>query len=116
MANTIRINVQDPEPLKLGFDDSLTLKYVGADHTKLDNLDYENSGHTGFMPSKLSILPETDKNISNNRLILSIYDDETQSASKINFTDLAGRIIKASGTIPTNTQKGQFLFLEIMED
>lgn len=40
----------------------------GADHSKLDNLDYESSGHTGFAP--LSILNYIRVNEENEELII----------------------------------------------
>jgi len=117
MANTIRINVRDNEPLKLGFENDITLKYVGADHTKLDNLDYEHSGHTGFMPAKLSILPEVGKDIPNNKLRLSVFNPDTEITSQIAFNDLKDRIIKTgSAEELASLEKGQYYFQEIIKE
>lgn len=116
MANTIRIKLQDTPPIKLGFSDKLVLKYVAPNHPDLDNLDYEHSGHTGFMPAKLSLLPELPKSTPNERLSLSVFDKVTNETSTIDFEDLASRVIKTVGEVPSDIQKGQYLFLQITEE
>ena len=113
MANTMKIHVQNPEPLRLCFDDKIVLKYVSLDHADLDNLDYEHSGHTGFMPSRVSILPDVSSDTPNERLVLPIYD-QNGTASKITLGDLRDRMIKTiNGVSNENMEKGQYLFLEI---
>lgn len=116
MARDIRIKLQNQEPLKLDMSDRLVLKYISPNHPDLLNLDYEHSGHTGFMPSKPSLLPELPKDIPNERLSLSVYDNETNESGKIEFNDFIGRVIKTSSSVPADLQKGQFLFLQVNEE
>lgn len=115
MGRDIRVRLIPEPPLKVDFNNKLVLKYVEPNHAKLENLDYEHSGHTGFMPAKVSLLPEVSQDVQNERLVLSIYDSQTQSAGSIAFDDLRKRIIKTDDTT-TGSQKGQYIFLEIKED
>ncbi len=116
MANEIKIRLSDPEQIKLDFSDRVVLKYIEPDHTKLDNLDYENCGHTGFMPSRPSLLPNLPQNVKNERISLSVYNNETNEAAKIELNDFIGRVIKTVSSVPSDTQKGQYLFLEINKE
>lgn len=125
--NTIVIHIEDIDPelkielddpdLKFNFDNTIQLKYIEPDHRKLDNLDYERSGHTGFMPSRLSLLPDVSENTSNERLVLSAFDNDNETAGKMTVSQLADRIIKTgSGQLPNNLQKGQYIFVEIEKE
>ena len=116
MANDVRNKMQNPDPLVLDMEDNLVLKFVNPNHAELENLDYEHSGHTGFMPSKLSLLPEVPSTTNNSRLSLSVYNEDTQESGRINLNDFAGRIIKAVSEVPADAQKGQFLFLQISKE
>ena len=108
------IDASNYESYKLNINGTLTPTSSNFDHSALYNLDYEHSGHTGFMPSRLSILPEINQNDSNERLTLSVYDSNSDSAKKINFSNFAARIIRTSNTqMPNDIQKGQYVFLEI---
>lgn len=83
-------------------------------HDLLEHLDYDSSGHIGFMPQRLSILPNVNANVPNERLVVAIHDTQTQVANKISLPNLADRIIKTAGTeLPSDLQKGQYVFLEI---
>lgn len=63
---------------------------------------------------RLSILPNVEANVPNNRLVLSVCDTNDDSMHKISIPNLADRIIKTAGTeLPSNMQKGQYVFLEI---
>jgi len=116
MANEIRIKLSDPDSIKLNFNDRIVLKYVEPNHSKLSNLDYENSGHTGFMPSRPSLLPDLPKNVENNRISLLAFNTNDNEACKIDLNDFAGRIIKTVSSVPSDSQKGQYLFLQINEE
>lgn len=83
-------------------------------HDLLEHLDYDSSGHTGFMPQRLSILPTVASSVPNDRLVVAVHDTQTQSANKISIPNLADRIIKTAGTeLPSNMNVGQYVFLEI---
>lgn len=110
--NDIRITLSDPETIEMDFDDRVTIKYVESDHRLLDNLDYEHSGHTGFMPLKLSILPKIAPDTPNERLMLLASDGENTGTVVIN--EIRDRIIKTvnSGSILADAQIGQYIFIE----
>lgn len=106
----IKIVLSDPEQMELDFDDTISAKYVEPDHRLLSNLDYEHSGHTGFMPARISILPEIQADVPNERISLLVSDGENSGTIKL--TDLRDRMIKTSASIPDSIEIGQYLFLE----
>lgn len=114
--DNISVKLKDADNIGINFNDRLVLKYVEPDHSKLDNLDYEHSGHTGFMPSRLSLLPNVQNSVQNSRLVLATFDIETNETSKIGFSELKDRIIKTSPVFEQVNQKGQYIFLEINEE
>ena len=93
------------------------------DHNKLNNLDYENSGHTGFasskdlenyVPKQLSILPKVDD--SHNRSSILIYANDNGKSCYISMRDMLSKQIRTSSAIPSDMQPGEYLFLEKKED
>lgn len=112
----IRVNLNPKNDVNLNLCSRLTLKYVEPNHAKLDNLDYENSGHTGFMPAKLSLLPKTQNSVQNRRLSLAVYDSTSEETTNIDFDDVRKRIIKTSDSRSQTDQKGQYIFLEINKE
>lgn len=93
------------------------------DHNKLNNLDYENSGHTGFasskdlenyVPKKLSILPRVDDN--HNRSSILIYANDNGESCYISMKDMLSKQIRTSSVIPNDLQEGEYLFLELKEE
>ena len=93
------------------------------DHNKLNNLDYENSGHTGFasskdlenyVPKQLSILPKVDD--SHNRSSILIYANDNGKSCYISMKDMLSKQIRTSSSIPSDMQTGEYLFLEKKED
>ena len=93
------------------------------DHSKLNNLDYENSGHTGFasskdlenyVPKQLSILPKVDD--SHNRSSILIYANDNGKSCYISMKDMLSKQIRTSSSIPSDMQTGEYLFLEKKED
>lgn len=109
----IRIKLDDPNPIKVKFDNSIIIKTIEPNHQKLSNLDYENSGHTGFMPTKLTLLPSLPQNSKNKNLRLSLFDTDTQESYITSLNDLRKRIIKTEGPSYINTEEGQYVFIEI---
>ena len=93
------------------------------DHSKLNNLDYENSGHTGFasskdlenyVPKQLSILPKVDD--SHNRSSILIYANDNGESCYISMRDMLSKQIRTSSSIPSDMQTGEYLFLEKKEE
>lgn len=71
----------------------------------------------GFMPQRLSILPQVNSNVPNSRLLIGVQDSNENGANKMVFTEIQNRIIKTCGTsIPNNAQEGQYLFVEISNE
>lgn len=112
----IKIKASTEQNINVDLSNRVTIKTIEADHSKLDNLDYEHSGHSGFMPSKLSILPKVPKAIQNGRLSLAVYDNISDQTSNIEFDELRERIIKTANTFSNTDQKGQYIFLEINKE
>ena len=92
-----------------------------VDHDKLNNLDYEHSGHIGFASSEqvklclskdLSVLPKN--NLQNRNAKIYLYDDmlsvkETQTT----IQELLDAKIKTVSSVPDNLQNGDYIFLEV---
>ena len=114
--DNLHVNLNPEDNINVDFNNRLVLKYVEPDHSKLDNLDYENSGHTGFMPAKLSLLPRVPKAVQNGHLMLSAYNTNTEETNSIEFDDLRKRIIKTSTAFSSTDQKGQYIFIEINKE
>ena len=112
--NRLKVQIKN-DILSSNIDDRVVVqkKYIEADHTQLDNLNYESSGHTGFMPSRLTLLPSVEKDISNHRLMLPIYDVGLSRTSNISFDNLKDRIIRSCENMPDDLQKGQYVLIEI---
>lgn len=94
-----------------------------TDHSQLDNLDYEHSGHTGFASKKdlLSFVPKRLENVAsvspevkNNNLYLFV--DAENSDAKMNVKELGERIIKRVDRAQTDYNDGQFIFEKIQGD
>lgn len=114
--DNLHVNLNPEDNINVDFNNRLVLKYVEPDHSKLDNLDYENSGHTGFMPAKLSLLPRVPRAVQNGHLMLSTYNTNTEETNSIEFDDLRKRIIKTSTAFSSTDQKGQYIFIEINKE
>lgn len=110
MDEDIIIEVEQPEPIEIDLTDKIVLKYVEPDHKKLDNLDYEQAGHTGFTPGRLNLLDNVSNDISNDRL--HVVANVGDRPSKLTVTDLQKRIIRTSDEIPNDLQVGQYLLLK----
>ena len=117
MDDIIKIRILNPNDTHISFDDKISIKYISSEHNLLDNLDYENSGHTGFMPQKLSLLPETAKSTPNNRLSLPVFDKIASSTTNLPLDELSKRIIRVSTDNDTDPiHPGQFIFKEILKE
>lgn len=104
--------VEDENPIHIDFNDRLNV-IITHKHNELDNLDYENAGHTGFTPSRLSLLANVENSVTNDRLVVMANVDNV--ASKITARQLQDRMIRTASEIPSDLQVGQYLFLEKQE-
>lgn len=112
----------DSKGLRVSVIDKINVTQItgNSDHDKLNNLDYEHSGHTGFASSEqvklclskdLSVLPKN--NLQNRNAKIYLYDDmlsvkETQTT----IQELLNAKIKTVSSVPDNLQNGDYIFLE----
>lgn len=121
----------------LNFGESIYIQQT-KDHSQLENLDYEHSGHTGFASSQelsvlentvgeiqtelslldnkyiqkdLSILPSVS--LSDNRDNMTIYIDNNGTPSKANLKETLGTILRLDSQVPSTMQNGEFLMLDL---
>lgn len=111
-----RVNLCPNKNVNIDLGNRVVLKYIDPNHNELDNLDYEHSGHTGFMPAKLSLLPKVPKAVQNGHLLLTTYDKNTDTTHSIELDDLRKRIIKTSTSLSSDDQKGQYIFMKINKE
>lgn len=125
----INITIQEENALKLKLDDSMSV-IVNEDHSKLDNLDYESSGHKGFasrlqldavnervnlmVPKRLALIPDLPNNADRKRVYL--YVDNNGNDGKIAVSTMLGNLLRKGDSIPNDMQPDEYLFLEIKED
>lgn len=121
----------------LNFGESIYIQQT-HDHSQLENLDYEHSGHTGFASSQelsvldnavgeiqtelslldnkyiqkdLSILPSVS--LSDNRDNMTIYIDNNGTPSKANLKETLGTLLRLDTQVPDTMQNGEFLMLDL---
>ena len=77
-SDELIVILEDEDELEVDLSDRLSIVPIdGAPHSKLSELDYEHSGHTGFMTSRLSLLNDVDPATTNDRLmIMANVNDE----------------------------------------
>ena len=92
-------------------------------HSDLLGLDYESSGHTGFasseqltllVPKRLSTLPNLSAIAD--RTKANVYVDNDGNDSKVAIATMLNYMLRKGDTVPSDMQKGEYLFLEIKED
>lgn len=110
----LSIVLEDPSEMDIDFSDKLSIIPIdGAPHNKLGNLDYEEAGHTGFMPGRGSLLSLIPKSKKNSQISLLALDEE-DTPSKMGINDIKDRIIRQYGEndeIPDDLQEGQYIYL-----
>lgn len=119
--NEVDVSLDDNE-ITANVDDRISV-IEPRNHSDLNGLDYEHSGHKGFasseqlnllVPKRLSTLP----NISNmaDRSNAYLYVDNNGSDSKISISKMLGNLLRKGESIPLDMQPNEYLFLEIRED
>lgn len=108
--NPINVELEESQPIDIDLTGKIVLKYVEPDHPKLDHLDYEESGHTGFTPGRLNLLENVNVSTSNERLF--VVANVNDKPSKISLRDVSKRIIRTAENVPDDLQVGQYLLLE----
>lgn len=111
-TNNLSVVTDDGDDLSIDTKDTISVLEPRY-HNELRGLDYEEAGHTGFMPSKLSLLDDIDASVSNDRISLLASVEGTPS--KITVQELQARIIRTVDEVPDDLQEGQYLFKKIEE-
>lgn len=104
----IKISLREASPIKVKTANRLV---INADHSIMENLDYEHSGHTGFTPSRLSLLDHIENfNEDSSKVFIN---DENGNAGYVYANQLKGSQIKTVQQIPANTKVGEYYFKEV---
>lgn len=116
-TNEIDVSLESNE-LNANIDDRISV-IEPRNHSDLNGLDYENSGHTGFasseqlnllVPKRLSTLPNIDSR--SNRKNAYLYIDNGGNDSKISISTMLGCLLRNGDEVPDDMQAGEYLFLE----
>ena len=99
----------DNDEVNVNFNDRLTIVQP-TNHNELLGLDYESSGHIGFAPSRLSTLPDLNK--QHDRMNVLVMVDDNGTPSKVSMSDMFGMFLRTGSTVPEDMQAGEYLFLE----
>ena len=115
----------DSKGLRVSVSDKINVTQItgNSDHDKLNNLDYENSGHTGFasetrlnavaqatVPKRLDVLPVMG-NMSN-RGTAYLYVDNNGTSEKVSIRQALATLIRTDTKKPDDMQVGEYLFLK----
>lgn len=115
----------DSKGLSVSVSDKINVTQItgNSDHDKLNNLDYEHSGHTGFasearlnameqatVPKRLDALPVMG-NMSN-RGTAYLYVDNNGKSEKISIRQALATLIRTDTKKPDDMQVGEYLFLK----
>lgn len=115
----------DSKGLSVSVSDKINVTQTtgNSDHDKLNNLDYEHSGHTGFasearlnameqatVPKRLDALPVMG-NMSN-RGTAYLYVDNNGKSEKISIRQALATLIRTDTKKPDDMQVGEYLFLK----
>lgn len=115
----------DSKGLSVSVSDKINVTQItgNSDHDKLNNLDYEHSGHTGFasearlnaveqatVPKRLDAFPVMD-NMSN-RGTAYLYVDNNGKSEKISIRQALATLIRTGTEKPDDMQVGEYLFLK----
>lgn len=92
---SINIKVEDEEELKCCVNDLMSV-IINEDHDKLNNLDYESSGHIGFAPSNLENLPSVPSEVDIDDIV--ILSNANNNLTKITLQEIADKL-NQSGAI-----------------
>lgn len=93
-------------------------------HNELENLDFENSGHTGFaseeqvellLPSNISVLPRN--NLANRDAKIYLYDPSVEGGkTQCTVGELLDSKIQTVSAVPDNLQLNDYIFLEVKDN
>lgn len=116
-TNEIDVSLESNE-INANIDDRISV-IEPRNHSDLNGLDYESSGHTGFasseqlnllVPKRLSTLPNIDSKA--NRKNAYLYIDDNGNDKKISISTMLGCLLRNGEEVPDDMQVGEYLFLE----
>lgn len=116
--DNINIKMSKEENVEVEFETKEII--TTRNHSKLDNLDFENSGHIGFasakdiekvVPKRLSVLPIVNENAERDKVYL--YADENGTSKRISMRNMLDTKIRTVNGIPNNLQVNEYIFNEI---
>lgn len=116
-TNEIDVSLESNE-INANIDDRISV-IEPRNHSDLNGLDYESSGHKGFasseqlnllVPKRLNTMP----NLSNtaDRKQAYIYIDNNGNDNKISISQMLSYFLRKGETVPDDMQAGEYLFLE----
>ena len=105
----VNLTISDEDNLNVNMSDRLTIVQP-THHNELIGLDYDSSGHTGFVPARLNAISPLNRNSS--RLTAMVYVDDNGTDSKISMSEMFGLFLRIGTTKPADMQAGEYLFLE----
>ena len=117
-TNEIDVSLESNE-LNANIDDRISV-IEPRNHSDLNGLDYESSGHTGFassqqlnllVPKRLSTL----NNLSNmsDRTKANLYVDDNGNDTKVAIATMLNFILRKGEEVPSDMQAGEYLFKEL---
>jgi len=109
----INVSVDEGDEISVNLNDRLSV-IRPTQHSELGGLDYESSGHTGFVPARLSTLP--DLNRTHDRMSVMVYVDDNGTDAKVSMRDMFGMFLRTGNEKPADMQVGEYLFLEKGEE
>ena len=117
-TNEIDVSLESNE-INANIDDRISI-IEPRNHSDLNGLDYESSGHTGFasseqlnllVPKRLSTIP----NLTNipDRTKANIYVDNNGNDNKVSIGQMLNFMVRKGDSIPNDMQVGEYFLLEI---
>lgn len=117
-TNEIDVSLESNE-INANIDDRISVMEP-RNHSDLNGLDYESSGHTGFassqqlnllVPKRLSTL----NNLSNmsDRTKANLYVDDNGNDTKVAIATMLNFILRKGEEVPSDMQAGEYLFKEL---
>lgn len=115
--DTIDILLCDDEVILDTEDQIGVIDIKNVKHNKLKGLSYEESGHTGFMPSNLSVLEPVNPDADKETLYLPIADEigNVNKMSLSNLIDECKEIVQGE-EMPYRIKPGQYFYKILKEE
>lgn len=109
--DTIDISLCDDEVILDTQDQIGVIDIKNVQHNKLKGLSYDESGHTGFMRSDLSVLEPVSSDSDRETLYLPVSDEQgvVKKISLFNLIDEGKEIVQGED-MPDDIKPGQYFY------